>query len=148
MNASADRLEPPHVSAAKARDLLERSDAAQRAVRAEARWVVRYLVTFGVAALVLIPLGAFLDQWPVLVAVNLTWMVLLVVMPVWASRRMVTLHGAGARLGVAFLIFGLLYGVTAFVGFTRFPGELWWWAVGGGASAAPLLLTAWWQARR
>jgi hypothetical protein len=148
MNAPTDRHEPTSPTAGEARDLLERSGAAKRALRAEADWVVSYLTVFGVAALVLVPLGAFIDQWPVFAAVNLAWMVLLVAMPVWAARRKATLRGAGPWLGVAFLLFGVLYAVTAFVGFTRFPGDFWWWLIGGVASAAPLLLTAWWQARR
>lgn len=135
-------------SAGQARDLLERSESAKRAVRAEAHWAATYLAGFGIAALVLIPLGAFLDRWPVVVAVNAAWMVLLVALPVWASRRQVTLRGAGAQIGIAFALFGLLYTVTGVLGVTRFSGDLWWWMTGGVASAAPLLLAAGRQARR
>lgn len=58
---------PSRPSAGQARDLLERSASAHRALRAEAHWAVTYLAVFGVAALVLIPLGAFLDHRPVVV---------------------------------------------------------------------------------
>lgn len=38
---------------------------------------------------------------------NAVWMVLLVKLPVWASRHQVTLRGASARIGIAFFLFGL-----------------------------------------
>lgn len=113
-------------------------------MRAEAHWVVTYLAAFGFAALVLIPFaGVFLDRWPVDLAVNAVWMILLVALPVWASRRQATLRGASARIGIAFGMFGLLYGVTGILGITRFADEVWGWVIGGIASAAPLLLAAW-----
>ena len=63
-------------------------------MRAEARWPVTYCTAFGMAALVLIPTaGIFISRWPVVLAVNVLWMILLVGLPVWASRRQVTFRG-------------------------------------------------------
>ena len=56
--------------------------------------------------------------------------------------------GSSARIGVAFGMFGLLYGVTTSLGFTQFLSDAWWWIVGGIVTAAPLLLAAWWESRR
>lgn len=109
---------------------MERSTTAKRAVRAEAHWAVNYSPSMGSRRLILIPFGALIDRWPVVLAVNLVWMVLLVA-SLYASRRHVSWRGAGARLGVAFLLFGLLYWVTCLLGFTRFPARC-----GGGLLAA------------
>lgn len=139
---------PSGPSAAQARRLLTDAESAARIVRGEGRWVVGYLTVFGTAALVLIPMGAYLDRWPIAVAVSAIWTVVLVVLPVWSSTRRATPFGALHRAGMAFLGFGVLYGITAGLGFTVFTGQVWWWLLGGIGSALPLLGQAVREARR
>lgn len=142
-NGSPERSPSPD----QVHDLLRRYDVAQRAAQAAGHWSVTYFSVFAVAAVVLIPLGAFTNHPPVVVVVNLSWVALLVLMPIWSSRHRVTLRGTGRRMGLGFLIFALVYGLTCAVGFSRFPGQLWWWTLGGLASAAPLAIAAARQSR-
>lgn len=132
----------------QARALLEGSGKAFETVLAEGRWVVRYLLVFAAAAAVLIPPVAFVTYWPVAVVVCVLWSTVLVGLLVWSARRRATPLGAYHRMGSAFMLFGVLYGITCLLGFTVFVGELAWWIPGGLASAVPLLIAAIREARR
>lgn len=135
-------------SAEQASALLHRSRSASRAARAEGRWVVTYLLVFGLTALVLIPFFGYVYVWPVFAIISAVWLVVLFVLTIWASRRPVTPRGAANRMGAAFLLFGVLLGVTCLLGFTALAGQWWWWVLGGIASSAPMLVAALREARR
>lgn len=135
-------------SVEQARTLLEQSRNSRQRARAEGRWVVVYLAAFGLAALILIALGTFVDNGAVDALINGTWLAVLIALPIWSSKRHVTPRGASRRMGVAFLIFGVSYTVTAAIGLLLFQHQLWWWLAGGTLSATPLLLMAFHEARR
>jgi len=124
-----------------ARAALDSAAAAEAGVRARARWMPVYMITFGVgfgaAALVLGLIESF--AWRMSLFAGL-WIVFVLAMVRWAASRPASARVVTRRIAVSWVGTGVLYGVALFVGTGRFQGELAFWVPAAVVIALPLVI--------
>ncbi|MGQ7297397.1 hypothetical protein [Quadrisphaera sp. KR29] len=132
--------EHAHVTADQARTALSGADAARRGLAARGRWLAAYFAVFaaGSAAVVaLIGLGGGLGTSLALAG----WLVLVVAGVVWATSRPVRLRGEGWLHGLAWGVWGVVYGLVLVLGRPH-AGEAAYWVPAALVSTLPLLAAA------
>ncbi|MEU4539148.1 hypothetical protein AB0G15_30270 [Streptosporangium sp. NPDC023825] len=129
-------------------EALARARELDALVRNRSRWYSQYLVLFGVATLVMVPVLGFASG-VLAVAVSTTlWMAFVAALIVYAARQPVSRHGYGARHGVIMAAWGVLYLGVLLCGVVWFPGEPAWWLPGAVLVSLPPFAGAYLEARR
>ena len=111
------------------------------------RWYVAYLVIFGTAAGVLVPMIGLGDRLVRVIAIGL-WGVVIVALWIFAARQPVNRRGFLGRHGRVIGLWAAAYGVVLSVGAGSYPGEAAWWIPGGIIVALPAFVAAYRETRR
>lgn len=138
MNEDAN---PSPLTPGAARAALDAAASAQAGVRAHARWMPVYMITFGVgfgaAAIVLGMVESF--PWRMGLFAGL-WIVFVVAMVRWAASRPASARTVTRRIAISWIGSGVLYGVALFVGTGTYQGDLTFWAPAAVVIALPLVI--------
>ena len=123
---------------ADARSALADADGARAALTGRGRWVRGYLIAFAAGSVALVLLLGLAGRAGLIAGMTI-WFVLVVTAVAWSSRQRVVLPGSGRLLGIAFGVWGALYGIALAVGLTTAPGSAAYWVPAAVVVALPLL---------
>lgn len=116
---------------------------ARTTLTAGGHWLRTYLLVFATASVPVVLLIG-LDGRRGAIIGTMLWLFLVAVMSWWGARQRVILRGHKRRSALAFGGWGLLYGLTLFVGVYVFNDQPAFWLPASLITAVPLVLVAYW----
>lgn len=127
---------------------LAHADALEAEVRRHSQWYARFLVLYGVAALLMV-LMIGLNPGPVgAIASMAVWVSALTGLLIYAFKQPVTRAGFARRHVLIIGSWGALYLAVLLPGSAWFEGDLAWWLPGAFVVALPGLIGAYAEVRR
>ena len=133
----------------QAEALLRQAEDTTTQARQAGKWFARYLAIFGIASIPLSLLVAWSHGRPsVAIPIMLGWVVLVAVAAIWSARQRGALMATKKISAVAFVAWGIAWGITVSLGASFFADSLLWWLAGGVVMAVIMFGAAAYATRR
>ncbi|MBE3000509.1 hypothetical protein IDM40_17630 [Nocardiopsis sp. HNM0947] len=121
----------------EARDALERAGSVENRVRRGGRWLAGYCALYGTGSIAVVLAVGLAPHGPLRTGVFAVFMVMVVVLVVWAATRPVKPRGFAWLHTGMIAGWAVLYTVALNVGLRAFPGDPAWWVPMAVATAVP-----------